>query len=286
MVGRPNVGKSTLVNRLVGRKVAIVTEKPQTTRNAIRGVVNGPGFQAVLVDTPGFHKPRTVLGERLNEMVRRSLEGVDVVVFLVDGAEGIGRGDEFLASQLAHLKTPVLACVNKVDLIPSRQMVAEALLALERMGEWDEILPISARTGYNVDLLLDLVRQRLPEGPPYFPEGVWTDQPEKQLVAEIIREKAMELTREEVPHSVAVVVEEMRPREGRDLVEVEAILYVERESQKGILIGKGGRMLKEIGSRARAEIEALLGSQVFLNLRVKTAREWQRSPDLISRMGY
>jgi len=302
IVGRPNVGKSTLVNALVGEKVAITTPVPQTTRHAIRAVLNGDGVQVVFTDTPGVHKPRTLLGARLNDLARSSLSSVDCIVFLVDGHGGIGRGDEFLARLLADVGTPVLAAVNKVDAI-ARPKQLPLLQRLAGLGDWAEIVPISAAEGENLDVLTRLIVERMPEGPAYFPDGQVTDQSIEQRVAEIIREKAITLLREEVPHSIAVLVEEMRPRagardEGHDAVDasgpgtspdvttVVATMYVERDSQKGIVIGRGAEILRDVGTRARAELEPLLGTRVYLDLRVKLMKEWQRDPRKLARLGY
>ncbi len=285
VVGRPNVGKSTLVNALVGEKVAITTPVPQTTRHAIRAVLNGDGVQVVFTDTPGVHKPRTLLGTRLNDLARSSLSHVDCVVFLVDGQGGIGRGDEFLARLLADVTTPVIAAVNKVDAI-ARPKQLPLLQRLAAMGDWAEIVPISAAEGENLDVLTRLIVERMPEGPAYFPDGQVTDQSIEQRVAEIIREKAITLLREEVPHSVAVLVEEMGPGTSPDVTTVVATMYVERDSQKGIVIGRGAEILRDVGTRARAELEPLLGTRVYLDLRVKLMKEWQRDPRKLARLGY
>jgi GTP-binding protein Era len=285
IVGRPNVGKSTLVNALVGEKVAITTPVPQTTRHAIRAVLNAPDIQIVFTDTPGVHKPRTLLGSRLNDLARSSLSQVDCVVFLVDGQAGIGRGDEFIARLLADLPTPVIAAVNKVDAI-ARPKQLPLLQRLGQLGDWDEIVPISAIEGENLTTLVDLIVQRMPEGPEYFPQGQVTDQTLEQRVAEVIREKAITLLREEVPHSVAVVIEEMGPGTSEDVTTIAATLYVERDSQKGIVIGRGGEVLRDIGTRARADLEPLLGTRVYLDLRVKLMKEWQRDPRKLQRLGY
>ncbi len=285
VVGRPNVGKSTLVNALVGEKVAITTPVPQTTRHAIRAVLNGDGVQVVFTDTPGVHKPRTLLGTRLNDLARSSLSHVDCVVFLVDGQGGIGRGDEFLARLLADVTTPVIAAVNKVDTI-ARPKQLPLLQRLAAMGDWAEIVPISAAEGENLDVLTRLIVERMPEGTAYFPDGQVTDQSIEQRVAEIIREKAITLLREEVPHSVAVLVEEMGPGTSPDVTTVVATMYVERDSQKGIVIGRGAEILRDVGTRARAELEPLLGTRVYLDLRVKLMKEWQRDPRKLARLGY
>jgi len=284
VVGRPNTGKSTLVNALVGQKVAIVSDKPQTTRLGIRGVLTTDGFQMVLTDTPGFHKPRTQLGHRLNRTVAASVEGVDAVLQVVDAAAGVGRGDRFVYErQVGPFRGPKLCAVNKIDAIGHHDVVPQ-LAAAADIGAFEEIVAVSARTGLGLDALLDVLVARLPEGEPLFPSDEATDQPIEVRIAEIVREKALELTREEVPHSVAVQVEEIAPEDG--LTRIEATVLVERESQKGIVIGRGGQMLKAIGSRARPELELLVGTKVFLGLRVKVLKEWQRDPAALDRLGY
>jgi GTP-binding protein Era len=284
VVGRPNVGKSTLVNALVGQKVAIVSDKPQTTRHGIRGVLTTEEYQLVLTATPGFHKPRTQLGRRLNRTVAASVEGVDVVLQVVDAASGVGRGDRFVyESQVGPFTGPKLCAVNKVDSLAHHDVVPQLAAAAE-LGGFDEIVPVSSRTGGGVDQLRDLLLQRLPAGELYFPAGEATDQPIELRIAEIVREKALELTRKEVPHSVAVQVEEISRDD--ELTRIEALVLVERESQKGIVIGRGGQMLKAIGSKARPELELLLGTKVFLGLRVKVLKEWQRDPSAMDRLGY
>lgn len=285
IIGRPNVGKSTLLNRLAGRKVAITSDKPQTTRNRIRAVVTTGSSQLVFVDTPGFHKPREALGERLNSMVRSTMSDVDVIVFVLDGTQTIGRGDVFIAGELERVDTPVVGIVNKTDLLGEGKILSQLDVA-GHLYPFAEIVPVSSKTGSNVPELAHLLEAFMPPGPKYFPDDTVSDQPEKVLVAELIREKALELTRDEVPHSVAVLVEEMRPREGGDLVDIEAVVFVERESQKGILIGRGGRMIREIGTRARAEIEPLLGNRVYIELRVKVEKDWSKNPQFISRLEY
>ena len=285
LVGRPNVGKSTLLNQLVGEKIAITTPVPQTTRHVIRGVLNRDDAQVVFTDTPGIHKPKTLLGNRLNELARANLSSVDCIVFLLDGSSGIGRGDEFLARLLAGSPTPVIATLNKVDDFARKRQLPQ-LERLAAMGDWAEVIPISARTGDNVDVLADLIVARMPEGPAHFPDGQVTDQPLEQRVAEIIREKAITALREEVPHSVAVVVDELGPGESPGITAISAHLYVERDSQKGIVIGHGGEVLRTVGARAREELEPLLGTGVYLDLRVKLMKEWQRDPRKLERLGY
>jgi GTP-binding protein Era len=284
VVGRPNVGKSTLVNALVGQKVAIVSDKPQTTRAGLRGILTTSAFQVVFTDTPGFHKPRTPLGSRLNDIVRESAKDVDAIVMVVDAAAGVGRGDVFVYErQLAGAVCPKLCAVNKLDAMRGHLEVPQ-LAAAAQIGAFDEIVPVSAKTGRGVGLLLDLIVERLPEGPPLFPGGEVTDQPLEVRLAEIVREGALGLTRQELPHSIAVVVDDLEEDPG--LWRVGATVIVERDSQKGIVIGKGGVVLKEIGVRAREEMELLLGTKVFLELRVKVLKEWQRDPKALRRLGF
>jgi GTPase len=285
LAGRPNVGKSTLLNALLGQKLAIVSDKPQTTRSAVRGVLHRPEGQIVLVDTPGLHKPRTLLGQRLNDLVRGTLSEVDLVLQLVDAAAGVGAGDRFLAAELAKVATPKLCVVNKMD-AASRAKIAAALQAATALADFAEVVPVSARAGTQLDLLVELILRHLPEGRPLYPEGHTSDEPEQHLVAELIREKALAVVRDELPHSVAVLVEEMGPDPERDLLVIRAFLFVERASQKPIVLGKGGSVLRDIGTRARAELEALFGTQVYLDLRVKVAKEWQRDPRQLSRLGF
>jgi GTP-binding protein Era len=287
-VGRPNAGKSTLTNALVGTKIAIMSDRPQTTRHAVRGIVNRPDAQLVVVDTPGFHKPRTLLGERLNDVVLTTLAEVDVIGFCLPANEKAGPGDRFIATQLASVaaRTPVVVVVTKTDLV-GRDVLAERLVQAAELGDWADVVPVSAKDGFQVGLLADLLVQRLPEGRPLYPEGELTDEPERVMVAELVREAALEGVRDELPHSIAVVVEEMGPQEGRDdMLRIEAVMYVERDSQKGIVIGTGGSRLREVGTAARKHIEALLGTKVFLDLRVKVAKDWQRDPKQLRRLGF
>jgi GTP-binding protein Era len=285
--GRPNVGKSTLMNALVGAKVAITSSRPQTTRRVIRGIVHRPDAQLIVVDTPGLHKPRTLLGERLDSLVRSTLTEVDVIGLCIPAGEAIGPGDRYLARELAGIKgTPVVAIVTKTDEVSPDQVVAQ-LAAVDRLGEWADVVPVSAVTGFNLDVLVEVLVSHLPEGSPLYPEGELTDEPERELVAELIREAALEGVREELPHSIAVVVEEMGPHPGReDLTDVHAELYVERPSQKAIILGTKGARLKDVGTRARKQIEALLGTRVYLDLHVKVAKDWQRNPKQLRRLGF
>jgi len=287
LAGRPNVGKSTLTNALVGAKVAITSDRPQTTRRVIRGIVHRLDAQLILVDTPGLHKPRTLLGERLDSLVRSTLTEVDVVGFCVPAAEPVGPGDRFLARELENIgKTPVVVVVTKTDQA-SPEHVAEQLVAVSELGDWADVVPVSAVTGFQLDVLTDVLISHLPEGMPLYPDGELTDEPEQIMVAELIREAALDGVRDELPHSIAVLVEEMGPRPGReDLIDVHAELYVERSSQKAIVIGTRGARLKEVGSRARRQIEALLGAKVYLDLHVKIAKDWQRNPRQLRRLGF
>ena len=286
-VGRPNAGKSTLTNALIGQKVAITSSRPQTTRHAIRGILHRPDAQLVIVDTPGLHKPRTLLGSRLNDVVRETWAEVDVIGFCVPADQPVGRGDEFITSQLRSVagRTPVLGVVTKTDLARPEQ-VAERLTQVTSLMDFADVVPCSAVDGFQVGLLADLLVARLPEGPPLYPEGELTDEPEETLVAELIREAALEGVRDELPHSIAVVVDEMIPREDRELLDVHATIFVERPSQKGIVIGRGGERLRAVGTAARRQIEALLGTKVYLDLHVTVARDWQRDPRQLRKLGF
>ena len=287
-VGRPNAGKSTLTNALVGSKVAITSSKPQTTRHAIRGIVHRPDAQLIIVDTPGLHRPRTLLGQRLNDLVYETWAEVDVVGFCVPADQKVGPGDRFIAEQLAKVarRTPVLGIITKTDLA-SKQQVAEQLLALQQVMEFADLVPVSAVDSYQMDTLGDLLVGHLPEGPQLYPDGELTDEPEETLIAEMIREAALEGVRDELPHSLAVTIEEMNVREDReDLVDVHAIVYVERQSQKSIVIGRKGERLREVGSQARQHIQRLLGSKIYLDLHVKVAKDWQRDPRQLRKLGF
>jgi len=286
-VGRPNVGKSTLMNALVGTKVAITSDKPQTTRRAIRGIVHRPDAQLIIVDTPGLHRPRTLLGERLDSLVLSTLTEVDVIGFCVPANERIGKGDRFIAEKVSAIReTPVVAVVTKCDLAGRKQIV-EQLLAVDRLADFADIVPVSAQTGEQLGVLTDVLVKHLPEGPPLYLDGELTDEPEQVLVGELIREAALEGVRDELPHSIAVVVDEMHPRPGRDdLLDIYAVLYVERPSQKAIVIGQRGERLKQVGIKARRQIEALLGTRVYLDLHVKVAKDWQRDPKQLRRLGF
>ncbi|MGE5227637.1 MAG: GTPase Era [Planctomycetaceae bacterium] len=284
VVGRPNVGKSTLVNALVGEKVAIVSDKPQTTRADIRAIWTTAEAQVAFTDTPGFHKPKTLLGTRLNALVGDAVEGVDLVLHVVDARAGVGRGDAFVyAEQVGPSGAPAFCVVNKLDAVRGRAEVPQ-LAAAAALGDYAEVVPVSAKTGRGLDLLRSLIVARIPEGPPLYPDEGVTDQPLELRLAELVREQALAVTREEVPHSIAVVVEELE--ETPDLARIHASLIVERDSQKPIVIGRGGQTLKTIGTRAREQMEALLGTKVFLDLRVKVLKEWQRDPKALQRLGF
>ena len=294
LVGRPNAGKSTLTNAMVGQKVAITSSKPQTTRHTIRGIVTTDASQLVLVDTPGLHKPKTLLGERLNDVVRETLLEVDVVGFCLPSDQRIGPGDSFIAKELKEIqqakRRPVVAIATKTDRV-DRQRLAEHLIAIDQLGSWDAIVPCSAVDGSQVDEVASVLASYLPGSPgPLYPAGVLTDEPEAVMIAELVREAALEGVREELPHSLAVVVEEMLPREGRPqdkpLLDVRVNVFVERSSQKAIIIGRGGARLREVGTTARQHIEALLGQKVFLDLHVKVAKDWQRDPKQLQRLGF
>ncbi len=294
-VGRPNAGKSTLTNALVGSKVVITSSKPQTTRTVVRGIVHRPDAQLILVDTPGLHRPRTLLGERLNDLVKTTLAEVDVVAVCFPANEKVGPGDRFIVSEMAKIKrTTKVAIATKTDLATPEQ-IGQHLLDIQALGaetgiEWAEIVPVSAQAGDQVSLLEDLLVGLLPEGPQLYPDGELSDAPEEAIVAELIREAALEGVRDELPHSIAVVVEEMGLREGRDedkpLLDIHANVYVERDSQKGIMIGKKGSRLRKVGTDARVQIEALLGTPVYLDLHVKIAKDWQRDPRQLRKLGF
>ena len=294
-VGRPNAGKSTLTNALVGSKVVITSDKPQTTRTVVRGIVHRPDAQLILVDTPGLHRPRTLLGERLNDLVKTTLAEVDVVCACFPANEKIGPGDRFIVNEMAKIKrTTKVAVATKTD-VATPEQIGQHLLDIAELGretatEWQEIVPVSAVSGDQVGLLADLLVGQMPEGPPLYPDGDLTDAPEEILAAELIREAALDGVRDELPHSIAVVVEEMGLREDRPadkpLLDISANLYVERSSQKSIVIGKGGARLRQVGTDARRQIEALLGTRIYLDLHVKIAKDWQRDPKQLRKLGF
>ena len=291
IVGRPNVGKSTLTNALVGHKIAITSGRPETTRHNIRGIVHGEGYQLVLVDTPGYHRPRTLLGKRLNDMVREALSEVDVVLFCLPADQRIGPGDQFIARELRGVKRPIIAVATKCDAVP-RERVMKHLLSIEKLGEWAAIVPVSSVEGKGIDHLREVLAETVPLSPPLYPEGDVTDESRDTLIAEFIREAALEGVRDELPHSLAVQVEEIieRPRREGDarppMLDIHVNVYVERDSQKAIIIGRKGSRLKQIGTQSRAHIEELLGQRVFLDLHVRTAKDWQSDPKMLGRLGF
>ena len=295
IVGRPNAGKSTLTNALVGAKIAITSGRPQTTRHNVRGVIHKENAQIVLVDTPGLHRPRTLLGKRLNDLVRETLTDVDVVVFCIPANEKIGPGDRFITRDLAELRTPVVAVVTKADTV-TREALAAQLLAVSELGEWADIVPVSAQRNEQIDVLEEVLLKYMPLSPPLYPTGEITDEPQQVMIAELVREAALEGVRDELPHSLAVVVDEIAdPDDEREVghikgaggrLQVRVSLVVERDSQKAIIIGKGGRRLKEVGVTARKGIEKLLGRKVYLDLHVRTAKDWQSDPKALARLGF
>jgi GTP-binding protein Era len=286
-VGRPNVGKSTLTNALVGEKVAITSSKPQTTRRAIRGIVHRADGQLILVDTPGIHRPRTLLGERLNSLVQSTLGDVDVVGFCVPADEKIGPGDRFINEQLdEYPRAKKVAIVTKVDAVGKTQ-VAEQLLAVSALREWEAIIPVSATSGIQLDTLTSELLKLLPTSPsPLYPDEAITDEGLEDRISEYIREAVLEGVDDELPHSLAVTIDDIVERDDKDLVEVYANLFVERDSQKAIVIGKGGSRIRDVGAAAREPIERLLGRHVFLSIRVKVAKDWQRDPKQLGRLGF
>lgn len=285
IIGRPNVGKSTFLNRVIGQKIAIMSDKPQTTRNKVQGVLTTNDAQLIFIDTPGIHKPKHKLGDFMMKVAQNTLKGVDIVLFMVNAEEGYGRGEEFILEKFQTVKTPIFLVINKID-----QLHPDKLLPLiesyKEKHDFAEIIPISALEGNNVESLLEQIKKYLPEGPQYYPADQVTDHPERFIVSELIREKALHLTREEIPHSLAVVIEKMERLEDKDVVHVMATIIVERDSQKGIIIGKQGGMLKEIGKRARVDIEQLLGTKVFLELWVKVQKDWRNKMSQLRDFGF
>lgn len=285
LVGRPNVGKSTLLNNIVGQKIAIMSDKPQTTRNKIQGIYTSEKEQIVFIDTPGIHKPKHKLGDFMTKIAQQTFREVDLILFMIDAKEGYGRGDQFILERLEKVDTPIFLVVNKID-----QVHPDELLPLidlyQKKFRFAEIVPISALQGNNMNTLMTQVSRYITEGPKYYPDDQITDHPERFIVSELIRERILHLTREEVPHSIAVVIEQMEKREDRDVVFIGAVIIVERPSQKGIIIGKQGKMLKDIGAQARQEMEALLGSKVFLDLWVKVQKDWRDKSSSLKDFGF
>ncbi|WP_073996284.1 GTPase Era [Arcanobacterium urinimassiliense] len=291
IVGRPNAGKSTLTNALIGQKITITANQPETTRRAIRGILNRKSAQLILLDTPGLHRPRTLLGKRLNEMVRESLSDADVAAFCLPADEKIGPGDKFLLDLLQRAKIPLVAVITKSDTLGRAELAAK-LLEVDKFGDFTEIVPVSALENEQLDVVAEVLQGHLPLSPPLYPRSAVTDESTEDRIAELIRAAALEGAREELPHSIAVVIEDMEERPGTGseknppLLDIRASLYVERDSQKGIVIGRGGARLKAVGKKARLEIEELLGRRIYLDIRVKVAKEWQRDPKLLQRFGF
>lgn len=285
LIGRTNVGKSTLMNRLVGEKIAIMSNKPQTTRHRIQSVLTKDDFQAVFIDTPGIHKPQNKLGEYMVKAAQTTLGEVDLILFLIEPSDIVGRGDRQIIERLNHISTPVILVINKIDSV-SREEVARLIEVYKDLYTFEEIIPVSAFKGDNVERLMGLIEAQLPEGPQYFPDDMLTDQPERQLVAELIREKSLYMLQQEIPHGIAVEIDTMRKREDSDIIDIDATIVCERDSHKGIIIGKQGAMLKEIGSKARFDIERLLGSKVYLQLWVKVKKNWRDSDYLLKNFGF
>jgi GTP-binding protein Era len=285
IVGRPNTGKSTLINSLVGQKVAITSHHPNTTRHAIRGIVNGTNFQAVLVDTPGMHKPRTLLGRRLNEVVNESLEDVDLVIMTFPANEKTGAGDEHILKIVNESRAKKIAVVTKIDTV-AKETLPQRLMEVGALADWAEIIPVSAVKELQIDLLSTLLSKHLPEGPKLYPDDQKSDQSLEKLICEHIREAAIQGAREELPHSITVTIDEMAKRADKDFYDIHATIHIERDSQRGILLGHKGETLKAIGTKARKDIEDLLGTKCFLGLHIKVSKEWQKDPKLLERLGF
>ncbi len=285
LIGRTNVGKSTLMNRFVGEKIAITSNKPQTTRNRIQSVLTKDDFQAVFIDTPGIHKPQNKLGEYMVKTAKTTLGEVDLILFLVEPGHKVGEGDRQIIESLKHISTPTLLVINKIDSI-SREEVAKLIDMYKDLHTFDEIIPVSAFEGTNIERLMELIKDRLPEGPQYFPDDMITDQPERQLVAELIREKSLYMLQQEIPHGIAVEIDQMRKRDDSEIIDIDATIVCERNSHKGIIIGKKGAMLKDIGTQSRYDIERLLGSKVYLQLWVKVKKNWRDSDYLLKNFGF
>jgi GTP-binding protein Era len=286
VLGRPNVGKSTLVNQLVGAKVSITSPRPQTTRGSIRGVRDGPGYQVVFVDTPGSQKPRDILRSRMQKQVLDSLSESDVVLLLFDAVQaqkGLGTGDRYIAQLVDEAETPTIACINKVDLLPGRSVALPVVEVVRTLADYEDIFLLSAKEGLNVEPLMEAVVRLLPSGPRYFPEGIVTDYPESLVLAEYIREKALLALREEVPHAVAVEIDEVERKD--DVTVVYAVIHVERASQRMIMLGKGGKTIRQIGTEARRDVERLLGTRIYLDLKVKVTPSWRNDPRFLERLG-
>jgi GTP-binding protein Era len=285
IIGRPNVGKSTLMNCLLGEKLSIISSKPQTTRNTIQTILTRENYQVVFIDTPGIHKPRHILGEYMVKVAADTLNGVDIILFMVPPDEEVGSGDRFIIEQFRRVKTPVILVINKVDQV-NKTRIAAAIESFSKEFDFAEIVPVSALSGENLDELLKVIIKLLPPGPKYFPDDAITDQPERFIVSEIIREKMLNLLEEEVPHGTAVEVIQMKEQDGSGLININAVIYCEKDSHKGIIIGRSGQMLKKIGTLAREDIEKLLGARVFLELWVKVKKDWRDNPNALKNLGY
>jgi len=285
LIGRPNVGKSSIMNRLVGEKVAIISSKPQTTRNKIEGIITTDRYQVIFIDTPGMHKPRNKLGEYMMKVSREALEEVDLVLYIVDASSGLGRGEKFVIEQLKKVRTSILLVINKIDLV-DQDKLNDIQNQYTDMMDFDGVIWVSALTGQNMDKLMDDILKFLPQGPKYFPDDMITGQPTRVLVSELIREKALELLREEIPHGIGVEIDSMEHRDENDVMYIRATIYCEKSSHKGIIIGKGGKMLKDIGTKARQDIERLLGNRTFIELWVKVKDDWRNNPQTIKTLGY
>jgi len=285
IIGRPNAGKSTFINQVLKQKVVIVSDKPQTTRNQIQAIYNADDCQMIFIDTPGIHKPKHELGKVLNKTAFNAIKEVDCILFMADASEEFSTGNRYILVQLKGIKTPVILVLNKIDLLKKHQII-EQIETFTKEFPFEEVVPISALTGENVDKLLEVIKNKLPEGPRYYPLDMVTDHPERFIIAELIREKVLHKTREEVPHSVAVIIDQYKKRENSDIIDVYATIVVERPSQKAILIGKGGQMLKEIGTLARLDIENLLGSRIYLELWVKVMENWRNRINVLNQLGY
>lgn len=285
IIGRPNVGKSTFLNRVIGQKIAIMSDKPQTTRNKVQGVLTTTDAQLIFIDTPGIHKPKHKLGDFMMKVAQNTLKEVDIVLFMVNAEEGYGRGEEFIIEKFKSVKTPIFLVINKIDQVHPEKLLT-IIESYKTKHPFAEVIPISALEGNNVETLLEQIKKYLPEGPQFYPADQVTDHPERFIVSELIREKALHLTREEIPHSLAVVIEKMERLEDKDVVHVMATVIVERDSQKGIIIGKQGSMLKEIGKRSRLDIENLLGTKVFLELWVKVQKDWRNKMSQLRDFGF
>jgi GTP-binding protein Era len=285
IIGRPNVGKSTFLNRVIGQKIAIMSDKPQTTRNKVQGVLTLSDAQLIFIDTPGIHKPKHKLGDFMMKVAQNTLKEVDLVLFMVNAEEGFGRGEEFIIEKFQSVKTPIFLVINKIDQIHPDDLLP-IIESYQEKFPFKEVVPISALEGNNVERLLDQIKTYMPEGPQFYPADQVTDHPERFIISELIREKALHLTREEIPHSLAVVIDKIERQENKDVIHVMATVIVERDSQKGIIIGKKGSMLKEIGQRARIDIENLLGSKVFLELWVKVQKDWRNKMSQLRDFGF